>query len=284
MAHTEAPIVSAGWLTAHRSEVVVCDVRWYLDGRSGRDAYGRGHLPGAVFVDLERRLAAPPSPERGRHPLPDPAVFAAGMREAGIDNGTGVVAYDDTGGATAARLVWLLRVCGESAALLDGGMAAWREPLSRIAPVVRPGSFELAAWPDEPFADADQVADAVAHGGVVLDARAAARYSGTVEPVDPRAGHIPGAVNVPHADNLNPSTSRFHDPEVLRRRYAEAGVGADGDAIVYCGSGVTACHVLLAIELAGLPTARLFPGSWSQWSSDPARPVATGRTADDDTS
>lgn len=279
MADTLAPVVSAGWLAAHRADVIVCDVRWYLDGRSGRDAYGRGRLPGAVFVDLDRSLAAPPSPERGRHPLPDAAVFAADMREAGIDNGSVVVAYDDTGGTTAARLVWLLRVCGESAALLDGGMTAWPEPLSRVAPVVTPGSFELAAWPGERFADVDQVANAVARGGLVIDARAAARYSGAVEPVDPRAGHIPGAVNVPHADNVDPSTALFRDRDALAQRYAAAGVGGDRDTIVYCGSGVTACHALLAMELAGLPAARLFPGSWSQWSSDPARPVATGPAA-----
>lgn len=175
--------------------------------------------------------------------------------------------------ATAARLVWLLRACGERAALLDRGLAADDEPLSVVAPVVVPGSFGLDAWPDIVTADADEVADAVASGGVVIDARAAQRYDGTTEPIDPRAGHIPGAVNVPFVGNLD-AGGRFLDPPTLRARYTA--VGADATpTVVYCGSGVTACHDLLAIEHAGLPPARLYPGSWSQWSADPARPVAT---------
>ena len=267
------PIIDVDWLGSHRCHVVVCDVRWYLDGRSGRDAYAAGHLPGAVFVDLDTWLAGPATPAEGRHPLPRPDVFAEGMQRAGIANGATVVAYDD-GGATAARLVWLLRTCGEPAALLDGGLAATDEPLSVVAPVVVPGSFRLGAWPDAGTADADEVAHAVASGGVVIDARNPQRYDGTTEPVDPRAGHVPGALNVPFAGNLD-ADGRFLDPPALRARYAA--VGADATpAIVYCGSGVTACHDLLAIEHAGLPAARLYPGSWSQWSADPARPVATG--------
>lgn len=277
MAQTFPPIVDVDWLRPHRDDVAVCDVRWYLDGRSGHDAYASGHLPGAVFVDLDRWLAAPATPGEGRHPLPLPEVFAAGMRRAGISNGTTVIAYDDAGGATAARLVWLLRACGERAALLDGGLAAIDESLSVVEPVVVPGSFDLDVWPAAPMADADEVADAVASGGVVIDARAPERYDGRNEPVDPRAGHIPGARNVPFAGNLD-SAGRFLDPPGLRARYAA--VGADTTpAIVYCGSGVTACHDLLAIEHAGLPAARLYPGSWSQWSADPTRPVATTETS-----
>lgn len=273
MARTFPPIVDGDWLRSHRREVVLCDVRWYLDGRSGRGAYASGHLAGAVFVDLDRWLAAPATPVDGRHPLPRPDVFADGMGRAGISNGATVVAYDDAGGATAARLVWLLRACGERAALLDRGLAADDEPLSVVAPAVVPGSFGLDAWPDIVTADADEVADAVASGGVVIDARAAQRYDGTTEPIDPRAGHIPGAVNVPFVGNLD-ADGRFLDPPTLRARYTA--VGADATpTVVYCGSGVTACHDLLAIEHAGLPPARLYPGSWSQWSADPARPVAT---------
>jgi thiosulfate/3-mercaptopyruvate sulfurtransferase len=270
------PVVSVDWLEANRSRVIICDVRWYLDGRSGRAAYDVGHLPGAVFVDLDRWLAAPPTPAAGRHPLPDPAVFSAGMRAVGIHDDSVVVAYDDDGGATAARLVWLLRVCGRTAALLDGGIDSWQLPLSRVRPVITPGSFGLADWPLDAVVDAEDVAGAIREHAVVIDARAAERYAGTVEPVDARAGHIPGAVNLPYAGNLDPTSGRFLDPDALAARYREEGVGEHGHAIVYCGSGVTACHALLAIERAGLPPARLYAGSWSQWSADDRRPVATG--------
>lgn len=269
------PIVDLEWVAAHRTSIVVCDVRWYLDGRSGLAVYGAGHLPGAVFVDLDRWLAAPATAVAGRHPLPTPQVFAAGMREAGITNGTAVVGYDDAGGATAARLVWMLRACGEPAALLDGGMAAWRGPLSRVPPVVTAGAFTLSSWPADRLADADAVAAAVVDGDVVIDARAADRFTGVAEPIDPRAGHIPGAVNLPVTDNLDPSTRSFLAPSALRDRFEGCGVGDRAPAVVYCGSGVTACHTLLAIEHAGLPAGRLYPGSWSQWSADPDRPAAT---------
>lgn len=271
------PVVNSEWLLSQRPRVTVCDVRWYLGGRSGRTAYDRGHLPGAVFVDLDRWLAAPPSRDDGRHPLPDPDVFAAGMRAVGISDTTTVVAYDDAGGASAARLVWLLRACGRSAALLDGGIDASPSPLSTVDPVITPGRFSLAAWPAERLVDADQVAAAIDRGGVVIDARASARYAGTTEPIDARPGHIPGAVNLPFAGNLDAGTGRFLDRERLAARYREAGAGVDDPPIVYCGSGVTACHDLLAIEHAGLGEGRLYPGSWSQWSADDRRPVATGQ-------
>lgn len=268
-------IVDARWLR-DRPGAVRADVRWYLDGRSGAAAYRAGHLPGAVFVDLDRWLAAPPSAAAGRHPLPQPDVFAEGMRRIGLARDTPLVAYDDAGGAVAARLVWMLRAVGSPAALLDGGTAAWEEPLSRVPPVVAPGTFDLLRWPDERLADADDVARAVATGAAVIDARAPERYAGRVEPVDPRAGHIPGAVNVPFADNLDPDTRRFLAPATLRDRYLRAGADGSAPAVVYCGSGVTACHDLLAMEHAGLGPATLYPGSWSQWSADPARPVAIG--------
>ncbi|MBW3604072.1 MAG: sulfurtransferase [Actinobacteria bacterium] len=267
------PIVDLDWVITRRRTLVLCDVRWYLDGRSGQAAYAAGHLPGAVFVDLDRWLAAAPSPAAGRHPLPAPDVFAAGMRNAGIDDHTLVVAYDDAGGATAARLVWMLRASGGPAALLDGGLGAWTAPLSRVRPVVTPGTFVLTSWPGELLADADDVAAARSDDRVVVDARAPDRFHGIVEPVDPRAGHIPGAVNVPFAGNLDAATGRFLGRRDLRRRFARAGVDDHADTIVYCGSGVTACHTLLAMERAGLPAARLYPGSWSQWSADPTRPV-----------
>lgn len=267
------PVVDAAWLRRRRSAVAVADVRWYLDGRSGHESFVEGHLPGAVFVDLDRWLAAPPSVALGRHPLPEPDTFAEGMARLGIGDATTVVAYDDAGGSTAARLVWLLRALGRPAALLDGGLRAWDEPLSRVAPVVVATTATVRAWPAEQLAEADDVAAAVDAGRVVVDARAPERYAGEVEPVDPRAGHVPGAVNVPFAGTVD-DRGRFLPVDELRARYRAAGVGDGAPAIAYCGSGVTACHALLAMEHAGLPAGRLYAGSWSQWSADPSRPAA----------
>lgn len=270
-----APVVSASWLADH-PEAVIADVRWYLDGRSGRAAHEAGHIPGSVFVDLDAVLAAPASPEAGRHPLPDPEVFAAGMRAAGISDDSIVVAYDDAGGMSAGRLVWMLRALGLDAALLDGGLAAWDgDPSAGADAPPAPGSFTARDWPADRLATIDEAAgDADA---VVVDARAPERYRGDVEPIDPRAGHIPGAVNVPFGGNLD-ATGRFKPSDDLRARFEAVGVAADADVIVYCGSGVTACHDLLAIEYAGLGRPRLYPGSWSQWSAS-GRPAATGPDA-----
>ena len=266
------PVVDPAWLRVHGAGVVSADVRWYLDGRSGRAAYDAGHLPGAVFVDLDRWLAAPAGPAVGRHPLPDPEVFAEGMAALGIGDGDTVVAYDDAGGVVAARLVWMLRVTGHEAALLDGGLAAWDGGLEQAAPVRAPAVFTARPWPAERLADAD---DALDPGAVVLDARDPERYRGDREPVDPQAGHVPGAVNVPCRANLDGS-GRLLPAEELRRTFAAAGVTADSDVVSYCGSGVTACHTLLALEVAGLSPGRLYAGSWSQYSADPDRPVAVG--------
>lgn len=266
------PIVGAAWLAAHRDAVVLADVRWYADGRSARAAYDAGHLPGAVHVDLDAWLAGPPGDAGGRHPLPDPAVFARGMEQAGIGDGETVVAYDDAGGVIAARLVWMLRVTGHAAALLDGGLTAWEGPLETAAPEPRPARFTPAPWPPERLASIDDAADPA---NVVLDARQRERYLGEPDALDPRAGHIPGARSLPCRENLD-AQGRLLPVDDLRRRLAA--VGADGSAPVIssCGSGVTACHTLLVLEHAGLGAGRLFPGSWSQWSRDPARPVATG--------
>ena len=266
------PVVDPSWLREHREEVVLADVRWYLDGRSGRAAYDAGHLPGAVFVDLDRWLAAHAGPGAGRHPLPEPEVFAEGMAALGIGDGDPVVAYDDAGGVIAARLVWMLRVTGHDAALLDGGTAAWDGPLEQAVPERAPAVFTARPWPAERLAAVDDALDPAA---VVLDARDPERYRGDREPVDPRAGHVPGAVNVPCRANLD-ADGRFLPVEQLRAPFAAAGVTADSDVVSYCGSGVTACHNLLALELAGLPQGRLYPGSWSQYSADQDRPVAVG--------
>lgn len=270
-----APFVSARWLTEHLDEVVVVDCRWSLDGSEGYEQYLEGHLPGAVFVDLDAELAAPPSPEGGRHPLPEPDAFAQAMSRVGIGDRTPVVAYDTMGGAIAARLVWMLRVLDHPAAVLDGGLAAWggdQEP-GEVTP--EPATFTPRPWPLPAIATADQVAAATSTEGLVIDARAAERYRGESEPVDARPGHVPGAVNLPFADNLAPGGALRPDT-ALRDRFVEAGVSPDRDTIVYCGSGVTACHDVLAIELAGLGRPRLFVGSWSAWASDPDRPSVVG--------
>lgn len=267
-----APIVSASWLADH-PEAVVADVRWYLDGRSGRAAHEGGHIPGSVFVDLDAVLAAPESAEAGRHPLPDPETFAQGMRAAGISDDSVVVAYDDAGGMSAGRLVWMLRVLGVDAALLDGGVASWPgELVTGEGASAASGSFTARDWPADRLATLEEAAGAAE--AVVIDARAPRRYRGDVEPLDPRAGHIPGAVNVPFGGNLG-ADGRFLAPESLRVRFEAVGVGPDTDSIVYCGSGVTACHDLLALEHAGLGRGRLYPGSWSAYAATD-RPAATG--------
>ncbi len=266
------PVVPASWLAEHRDEVVVADVRWYLGDRDGRREHEAGHLPGAVFVDLDRWLAAPPDPARGRHPLPDPAVFAAGMASLGLGADDQVVAYDDAGGVIAARLVWMLRATGHAAALLDGGLAAWDGPLEP-GPVERaPAAFPAVPWPADRLAGLE---DALSPGHVLLDARDPSRYRGDAEPVDPRPGHVPGARSAPAAHNLD-ATGRLLPAAELRRHFEAAGVSAGSEVVAYCGSGVTACHDLLALEVAGLGPGRLWPGSWSEYSADPHRPAATG--------
>lgn len=256
------PIVDVAWWRAHRDEVVLADVRWYLDGRSGREAYLREHLPGAVFVDLDRWLAAPGSPEAGRHPLPAPEVFAQGMAEAGIGDGDVVVAYDDAGGVVAARLVWMLRETGHRAALLDGGLAGYDGP-TESGSLTRPRArFSPQPWPAASLVDLD---DVLAGGHLLVDARDAGRFRGEFEPVDPRAGHVPGARSLPCRGNLD-QDGRFLPVEQLRRRFAQIGVPDGGGVVSYCGSGVNACHNLLAMEHAGLGRGRLWPGSWSQYS------------------
>jgi thiosulfate/3-mercaptopyruvate sulfurtransferase len=256
-----------------RRDVAVCDVRWYLtEPERGRREYDAGHVPGAVFVDLHHDLAG--GPGGGRHPLPAPHDFTRLLGELGINPAHTVVAYDDAGGAVAARLWWMLRSIGhQRAAVLDGGFAAWvatGHPVSTEVPRRTPGDYPPATtW--QGVVAADDIERLVAGGTTVVDARAAERFRGDVEPIDPRPGHIPGAINLPHADNLAPD-GRHRAPGELAERFASVGPAP----VVYCGSGVTACHDLLAMELAGITDARLYPGSWSEWCSDPERPVATG--------
>ena len=258
-----APFVDAGSL---RADVVLADVRWYLDGRSGRAEFEAGHLPGAVFIDLDAYLAAPAAPEAGRHPLPDPEVFARGMGEAGIGDDSTVVAYDDAGGVVAARLVWMLRALGVEAALLDGGLEG---PLESGPVTPAAARFTARPWPAERLAGIDELHDG---GRILLDARDRNRYSGELEPVDPRPGHIPGARNLPAREMLD--GGRLLPPDVLRAQLADAGVAADSEVVASCGSGINACHTLLVLESLGMPPGRLYPGSYSQWSNSD-RPVET---------
>ncbi len=267
-----APVVDISWLIAHRQDAILADCRWYLDGRSGRQAFEEGHIPGAVFVDLETCLAGKGGPEVGRHPLPTPMHFAQGMSDLGIGDGVTVVAYDDAGGVIAARLVWMLRILGENAALLDGGLQSYKGALQSGWDSLPPANFSMRPWPIDHLATIDEASDTQ---NLVIDARNRERYTGETDPVDPRPGHIPGAVNVPCRENLN-DDGTFLPLQILRKRFEDAGVISGQGVISYCGSGVTACHNLLAMEYVGLGQGRLFPGSWSQYSHAPDRPVSTG--------
>jgi thiosulfate/3-mercaptopyruvate sulfurtransferase len=257
-----APFVDASWLSDH-PEAVLVDARSYSDGRLAQEAYERGHLADAVFVDLERWLAAPPSPAEGRHPLPDPELFAEAMRQAGIGDTDTVIAYDDDSGAMAARLVWMLRVTGHPAALLDGGFIGWHGPREHGPSPLRPqGTFTAKPWPGDRLAGIDEV---VVPGVTLLDARPRERFRGDLEPLDARPGHIPGAKSLPCRDNVDRHGALLPLNQ-LRGRLTEVGVGRDGDWVSSCGSGVTACHTLLVAEHLGLAPGRLYVGSWSQWS------------------
>jgi thiosulfate/3-mercaptopyruvate sulfurtransferase len=269
MSHTQ-PLVDVRWLSAH-PEVRIVDSRWSATGGSGRASYEKAHIPGAVFVDLDKDLSRPGGP--GRHPFPSEEAFAGTLSRLGIAKDAQVVVYDDATGAIAARLWFMLRVHGhEAASVLDGGFKAWIEaglPVTQEVPRLEPAPPRQLKLDRSRIADRAQVQKR--GEAVLLDARAPERYRGESEPLDPRAGHIPGALNAPYMQNLGPD-SRFLPPEKLRELYKQYG----DEVICSCGSGVTACHDVLARELAGLPSARLYVGSWSDWCSDPSRPIATG--------
>jgi thiosulfate/3-mercaptopyruvate sulfurtransferase len=259
----------------------VLDVRWVLGDPHGYEHYRARRVPGSVYVSLNDDLAAPATPADGRHPLPDPADLQAAARRWGLHNGQPVVVLDDNGGLAAARAWWLLRWAGlTDVRLLDGGLRAWSQagyPLdgAETEPAhVAPGDVELSSG-HLPVLTMDEAAE-FPERGVLLDARAGERYRGETEPIDPRAGHIPGATSAPTSENLTEGGT-FRPAHELRARFADLGVDPDkaDEVAVYCGSGVTAAHQIAALAIAGID-AVLYPGSWSQWSNDPARPVATG--------
>lgn len=260
---------------------VIVDCRFdLLDPDAGSVAYNVGHIPRAWYAHLDHDLAGPRVPGSGRHPLPDPESLARLFARWGVGSTTQVVAYDDSGGAIAARLWWLLRWMGHRhVGLLDGGWAAWTAaglPVSVETPSPAKSVFH-GRHGQMPVADTAAIA---AHLGdsrfLVLDARAAPRYRGETEPLDPVAGHIPGAVNLPFQTALN-AAGRFRESAEIRAALQSRLAGkATRDVIVMCGSGVTACHAIFAMELAGMPGGRLYPGSWSEWITDPGRPVARG--------
>jgi thiosulfate/3-mercaptopyruvate sulfurtransferase len=289
---TVSPLVSTEWLAdalrdsakhRHDPDLRVIDLRWYLldKTRHGRGEYLRGHIPGAIFMDVDRDLAAPFGQGPGRHPLPRPDVFVEAASRAGIGPDTYVVAYDDSGGASAARLWWLLRYCGHArVSLLDGGIVRWigeGRPLETEVPTVPRVTFTPHPHPDR-VVDQETV-NALRNdpAALVLDVRAAERYRGEVEPIDPRAGHIPGAKSAPYAGNLRaPDDPRFLEPAQLRARFESLGASRVERIVSYCGSGVNACQNILALHLAGFDNALLYEGSWSDWCRNPERPAAVG--------
>jgi thiosulfate/3-mercaptopyruvate sulfurtransferase len=264
------PLVEPAWLRERLGDpgIVVVDCRFRLgEPGAGEQAWREGHIPGARFLDVDRDLSAEPG-DRGRHPLPAPGDFEAAARRAGIGRDSLVVAYDEAGEGGAVRLWWLLRHFGhDRAAVLDGCLRAWRElegPLRGGAEeAIDEGDFVARAREGDTLAAEELLAGAPAGDRLLLDARVPERFRGEVEPIDPVAGHIPGAVNVPFTE-IAPE-GRFPSREELRIRLESAGASPGGEIVAYCGSGITACTLVLAAELAGLP-ARLYPGSWSEWS------------------
>jgi len=272
------PLVSAEWLADNLDAVQLFDSRSYLDGRSGPDAFEQGHLPGAVYVSLDNDLSAPPSQPGGRHPFPTPAAFAEAMGRLGYAGAKPAVIYDDVGGGMAARLWFMLTLLDIPAAILDGGMHAWEGELETGAVSPSPAVFDAEPWPTERLIDADEVARRIEAGGVVADARNSSRYVGKENRIDARFGHVPGAINLAWEDNIDDLTGTMLSPLELADRYDDMVHAAETSSerpAVYCGSGVTACHDLIALSILGVE-ADLYVGSWSEWGADDARPVETG--------
>ena len=272
---TGGPLITPQELIDRLEQTTLLDVRWSLNGPPGIDEYLQGHIPGAVFVDLDRELSGLPGPG-GRHPLPDAWSFTSAMRAAGVSSRRAVVVYDAGNSMAAARAWWLLRYFGHGhVSVLDGGLAAWTGAGYPVAtqPVVAGNGDFVAASGGMPLIDAAG-ATKLAEAGVLLDSRAAERYRGNSEPVDTVAGHIPGARNRPTSANVD-EDGRFRCADTLGEEFRALGIDGGVQVGAYCGSGVSAAHQVLALELAGYPSA-LYAGSWSEWITDPSRPVARG--------
>lgn len=273
------PLISPAQLAEHLDDpdLRLIDFRWRLNhdtglGSSGRPAYERGHIPGAVHIDLEDVSGYEEG--RGRHPVPAPHDFQRAMREAGVNSNSRVAVYDDEAGLAASRLWWMLRYFGHWAtAVLDGGFQAWPGPL--VAGLETPPPGDFTAHPDPARKLDYEHVRQLAGTTVLVDARRRARYVGQAEPADPRAGHIPGALSAYWRDNLRPDGS-FKTVEELRAQFQALGIEDATNVVAYCASGVSACHDLLAMEIAGLGEGRLYPGSWSDWSRRLDAPVAVG--------
>jgi thiosulfate/3-mercaptopyruvate sulfurtransferase len=280
---TQGPLVDARALSRAlgSADWIVVDCRFTLsDPSAGRAAYDRGHIPGARYAHLDEDLSRPPTPDEGRHPLPDRAHFAATLGNWGVGANDRVVAYDDGSGAVAARLWWMLGWLGhERRAVLDGGFAAWQQaglPIEQQQPTFAPRRYEARRQRWNDVVTTRELVDARAASDLLVDARAAPRYRGEQETIDPKAGHVPGARNRPFSANVTAS-GRFRPAAELRAELLELlGGRAPESLIAMCGSGVTACHLLLAMDVAGLPGGRLYAGSWSEWIRDPERPIKTG--------
>jgi thiosulfate/3-mercaptopyruvate sulfurtransferase len=280
----QSPLIAADALAERlgRDDWIVVDCRFTLtDPPSGRKAYERGHIPGARYAHLDDDLARAPGPADGRHPLPEPTVFAATLGRWGVTSAATVVAYDDASGAIAARLWWLLGWIGhERRAVLDGGFAAWQQaglPIETQTPAVAPRHYELVRLPSSAsVVTANDLPARQAAGGLLVDARGAPRYRGEQEPIDTVAGHVPGALNRPFSTNVT-AGGRFRPAHELHDELTNLLAGRDPKQLIaMCGSGVTACHLLLALEHGGLGSATLYAGSWSEWIRDPRRPIKTG--------
>jgi len=280
----ESPLVTSAWLSEHLDDprIVVADVRWYLQGKPGIEAYRAGHIRTAIFVEVDRDLSSPPGPGRpGRHPLPDPDAFADFLARIGVGPDDVTVAYDDTGGSTAARLWWLLRYFGHGGGrVLDGGIQAWQAAggaLTTATPERTPAPRMTLRPRREMVVDKARMKEmALTDRGVLLDARAVERYEGKVEVIDARPGHVPGALSAPFVENLSAPGGPFRSRAELEQYYAALGVASGRPVVAYCGSGVTACHDLFALALIGHDDARLYEGSWSEWAADRTLPATLG--------
>ncbi|HEU4616865.1 MAG TPA: sulfurtransferase [Gammaproteobacteria bacterium] len=282
-AAAESPVIEAERLAERLGDpdCIVVDCRFDLGAPdAGFAAYLEGHVPGARYAHLDRDLSRPPGPDEGRHPLPDPHAFAARLGDFGISPRSFVAAYDAGSGAIAARLWWMLRWIGhERAAVLNGGFERWKSlglPIEHAVPAPKRTRYEITRRHDEWIVRTEEIEAMLEPGAVLVDARAAARFRGDKEPIDPVAGHVPGAVNLPFTETLAPD-GRLRAPAELRRALGAAlGDRRAADLVAMCGSGVTACQLLWAMKAAGLGDGRLYAGSWSEWIRDPARKVATG--------